>query len=232
MPGLFLVLEGGDGSGKSSQIRLLETFFRRTRANVEVVHFPRLDVRPYGPLVAQFLRGDFGSLAGVHPKLVALLYALDRKEAADRFARLLAEETVVLADRYIFSNLAYQCAKVGSEDERRELAAWIEELEYGFHRIPRPDLTLYLDVPRDFARANLAAERGGEDRAYLQGKADIHEASDSLQERVREEFLTLAKTRPDEMAVVDCRADDGRIAPPEVVHGRIVETLRKHVDDF
>ncbi len=226
MPGLFLALEGGDGSGKSSQLQLLEAFFRRTNAKVATIHFPRLDVQPYGPLIAQFLRGDFGSLGQVHPKLVSLLYALDRKEAADRLKTLLADGHIILADRYIFSNLAYQCAKIAAETERKALADWIERLEYGFHGIPRPSITLYLDVPHDFARDNLARERQGEDRAYLRGKADIHEASEALQTRVREEFLALAKARSGEIGIVDCRGEDGRIADKGVIHSRIVDALR------
>lgn len=126
MKGLFIVLEGGDGSGKSSQIRLLQSAFEHTGRDVTAVHFPRLAVQPYGPIVAGFLRGEFGAFDQVHPKLTALLYALDRREAIGWLEEAVSSAKVVVADRYVFSNIAYQCAKVDDPTERAELAAWIE----------------------------------------------------------------------------------------------------------
>lgn len=225
MKGLFLVLEGGDGCGKSSQIQFLETAFKKNGRTVKTIHFPRLDVEPYGPIIAGFLRGEFGAFEQVHPKLTALLYALDRREAAGILNDLLAAGTVIIADRYLFSNIAYQCAKTDNPEERAALANWIETLEYGEHKIPRPDLTLYLDVPDSFSQANLAAARTGSERDYLQGKKDIHEASQTLQTRVKEEFLRLAQERPGKVVRVDCRAEDGGIAAREEIAKRIAETL-------
>ncbi len=226
MKGLFLVLEGGDGSGKSSQLRLLEEFFVKAGRKVEAIHFPRSDVKPYGPVIAEFLRGEFGGVGAVHPKLAALLYALDRAQAAAGLKAALAAGHVVVCDRYLFSNIAYQCAKAPDGEERARLADWIEALEYGSHGIPRPDLTLYLDVPPEFSRAALAKERGGNDRRYLKGGEDIHEASQTLQDGVREMFLRLAKTRSGEIGVVDCRDGHGGMADRNTVHSRVVDALR------
>ena len=103
---------------------------------------------------------------------------------------------------------------------------WIETLEYGAYGIPRPDLTLYLDVPMAFALNNLSRERTGADRAYLKGGRDIHEDSASLQERVRGEFLRLAKARTAEIGIVDCRDANGGIADKQTIHSRIVDALR------
>lgn len=226
MKGLFLVLEGADGTGKSSQLELLAEFFRHAGRTVHTVHFPRLDARPYGELIAGFLRGDFGRLDAVHPQLAALLYALDRADgAADLRARLAAGE-VVLADRYILSNRAYQCAKVADPEAREALADWIERYEYGHNAIPRPDLTLYLDAPAAFARAALAHPREGNDRGYLAGGRDIHEDSHFLQERVREEFRALCRERPGEIGAVDCRDGAGGMADRQTIHSRVVDALR------
>ncbi len=224
--GLFLVLEGTDGSGKSSQIALLEDFFRKAGRRVETIHFPRLDAKPYGGVIAEFLRGGFGGVDAVHPKLAALLYALDRAQAAHSLKILLGAGELVLADRYLFSNIAYQCAKVRDAAGRKALADWIEALEYGSHGIPRPDLTLYLDVPPAFSRATLSGARAGADRAYLKGGADIHEKSGELQERVRGMFLALAKARPGELGVVDCRDGGGGMADRQTIHSRVLDALR------
>ncbi len=228
MKGQLLALEGGDGSGKSSQIVLLEAFFKKAGKRVRAIHFPRLDVKPYGSMIAEFLRGEYGSVDAVHPKLAALIYALDRMRAAEEIKALVEAGGVVICDRYIFSNIAYQCAKIESPGGRAALADWIERLEYGSHAIPRPALTLYLDVPPEFARANLRAAREGADREYLKGGHDIHEASGSLQARVREQFLHLTQTRPGEIGLVDCHDDDGAIADRQTIHSRILDALRRY----
>lgn len=226
MKGLFLVLEGGDGAGKSSQLHLLSEVFKKAGRRVRTIHFPRLDVKPYGEMIASYLRGDYGPLDAVHPKLAALLYSLDRAQAAAEIRESVAGGEVFIADRYLFSNIAYQCARTPDPEERRNLADWIERLEFGHNGIPRPDLTLYLDVPMDFALKTLARERRGGDRAYLQGGKDIHEASSKLQEMVRQEFLALAKRRTGEIGLVDCRDVNGGMADKATINSRIVDALR------
>lgn len=226
MKGLFLVLEGGDASGKSSQLSLLEAFFKKYNRAVHTIHFPRLDAKPYGTMIAEFLRGEYGPFDRVHPKLTALLYAQDRQAAAAGLRAIIDSGAVLLADRYIYSNIAYQCAKLESREEREKLSHWIETLEYIDFQIPRPDLTLYLDVPAAFSRETLAAKRTGDDREYLKGGDDIHEASDDLQARVREEFLRLTRDYPSEIGRVDCSGMDGGIADRGVIHSRILDALR------
>ena len=226
--GLFLVIEGSDGVGKSSQVSLLAEYFRKTGRKTRSVHFPRLEALPYGEIIAAYLRGEFGSLEQVHPRLAALLFALDRREAAGELRNLIDSGAVVLADRYILSNLAYQGGRSGEQTERNNLQDWIEVLEYGRHAIPRPDFTLWLDVPPRFSRARIAAPRSGEDRTYLRGAEDIHEKSRTLQERAREEFLRLVAARPGEMTRVDCWDTDGGMADAATVHERILDVLRRY----
>lgn len=226
MKGLFLVLEGGDGVGKSSQLQLLADVFKKNGHKAHAIHFPRLEAKPYGEIITDFLRGDFGPLEAVHPKLVALLYALDRQQAAVPIRELIDGGAVILADRYIFSNIAYQCAKISDPEQSQHLADWIEQLEYGFNAIPRPDLTLYLDVPLEFARKNLIQDREGKDRDYLEGGKDIHENSQELQKRVREQFLALAKARTGEIGIVNCYQPSGQMADKQTVHSRIMDALK------
>ena len=125
--------------------------------------------------------------------------------------RWLDEGKFVILDRYVYSNVAYQCAKIGDAASRERLRDWIVDLEYDYHKIPQPDVSLFLDVPFGFTRRKLEEVREGDDRGYLHGKKDIHEASLTLQQRVREVYLGQAE-RDDRFRVVDCAGDDAAAA--------------------
>ena len=219
---MFIVLEGLDGAGKSTQIAKLSEMFRERGVESEYLHFPRFDAPVYGELIARFLRGDLGSLEQVNPYLVALLYAGDRADAARTIRGWLVEGKVVIVDRYVYSNIGYQCAKMPSLDERRALRDWILKTEFEEFDIPRPDLSLFLDVPFAFTTKKLTEVREGDDRAYLNGGKDIHESSLDLQRRVREVYLEAASECGD-LKVVDCSTDDGVMASPETIYERIME---------
>lgn len=219
----FLVLEGLDGAGKSTQINMLSEYLAARGCKCRYIHFPRFDAPVYGELIARFLRGELGQLSQVNPYLVALLYAGDRAEAADMLRSWLGEGWVI-ADRYVYSNIGYQCAKIEDAAGREELRRWMLDLEYVHNGIPKPDLSLFLDVPFAFTERRLCAARTGSDREYLKGEADIHESSLDLQRRVRQVYIDSAEKDP-ELRVVDCSGAEGEMAAPEIIFERIVSQL-------
>ena len=221
---MFIVLEGLDGAGKSTQIAKLKAMFLERGVESEYLHFPRFDAPVYGDLIARFLRGDLGSVEQVNPYLVALLYAGDRADCAATIRRWLDAGKVVIVDRYVYSNIGYQCAKISDSAERQTLREWILRTEFEEFNIPRPDLSLFLDVPFSFTERKLTEQREGDDRSYLQGGKDIHEASLDLQRRVREVYLESAAVSGD-LKVVNCSADDGSMATPEQIFERTMEHL-------
>ena len=186
---MFIVLEGLDGAGKSTQIRYLLDFYVRHGLIFRFIHFPRFDAPVYGPLVAMFLRGELGAIDQVSPQLVALLFAGDRHQAAPQIRDWLSQGYVVIADRFVYSNIAYQCAKVEDLVQRERLRKWILHTEYIDFNLPKPDLNLFLDVPLSFVAEKLNTLRNGEERDYLMGKPDIHEKNLAFQERVRKVYL-------------------------------------------
>jgi dTMP kinase len=222
---MFIVLEGLDGAGKSTQIAKLKAMFDERGVETEYLHFPRFDAPVYGELIARFLRGELGGVDEVNPYLVALLYAGDRADCAATIRRWIAEGKVVIVDRYVLSNIGYQCAKLPAGEERNALRDWIFHTEYEEFNIPRPDVSLFLDVPFSFTERKLTEQREGDDRSYLQGGKDIHEASLDLQRRVREVYLETATLR-DDLSVVDCTADDGSMASAETIFERIMSHLQ------
>lgn len=217
---MFIVLEGLDGAGKSTQIRMLRQLFADRGVESEYVHFPRFDSPVYGQLIARFLRGEFGGVQEVDPYLVALIFAGDRADAAPQIRQWLAEGKAVVLDRYVYSNVGFQCAKLPAGEERDRLADWIVNLEFGYNALPRPDLSLFLDVPFAFTERKLSEVREGDDRDYLQGGQDIHEASLQLQQDVRSVYLASAAKDPS-LRVVDCSDASGAMESPEGIFAKI-----------
>jgi len=221
------VLEGLDGAGKSTQVRKLKEYLTERCGQLEYIHFPRYDAPVYGDLISRFLRGEFGSNEAVHPQLVALLFAEDRHGAAPAMREALAEGKVVLLDRYVYSNIAYQCAKLPAGPERLRLRNWIFDTEYGDFDLPEPDLNLFLDVPIGFVEKSLASHRAGGDRTYLEGSQDIHEADIRFQEAVRDLYRSEAARDP-RFLRIDCGDAEGAMLPPE----EIFDKVRAAVDPY
>lgn len=226
---MFIVLEGLDGAGKSTQIKKLRDMFAERGVASEYVHFPRFDAPIYGDLIARFLRGELGSIEQVDPYIVALLYAGDRADMAPQIRKWQEEGKVVIVDRYVYSNIGYQCAKISDKEARMRLNDWILNLEYEVNKIPRPDVSLFLDVPFAFTEKRLTEQREGDDRSYLNGATDIHEKSLSLQQRVREVYLESAE-RDSELLVVNCSNEEGAMASPDEIFARIEQTITPLLD--
>lgn len=221
---MLIVLEGLDGAGKSTQVQMLKTYLQNNVERLEYIHFPRYDAPVYGGLISRFLRGDFGPNNAVHPNLVALLFAEDRHGAAPVIRQALDEGATVLLDRYVYSNIAYQCAKLHSDEERSALRDWIFNTEYNDFNIPRPDLNIFLDVPTSFVESNLKAQRQGLDRAYLQGSKDIHEEDIEFQKTVRSIYLRQCEKDPSFIRV-DCSDGNGNILDAGEIFTKIRNTV-------
>lgn len=222
----LFVIEGLDGAGKSTQIKLLKDFFSDQGYNCEYLHFPRTDAPYFGELIARFLRGEFGSINDVDPYLVAILYAGDRQDASDLVSGWLKEGSIVILDRYTYSNIAYQCAKVADIHKREELRNWILKLEFDHFGIPKPDLNIFLDVPFGFTESNLTAERNGDDRNYLNGGRDIHESNLSFQRKVKEIYLEVAES-DDRLVVINCFNDADDMLTPEEIFRKIIAIIKR-----
>ncbi len=218
----LFVIEGVDGSGKSTQLNLLKDFITQKGFECKYLHFPRTDAPYFGELIARFLRGEFGSLKDVDPYLVAMLYAGDRSDAAPVISGWLKDKKIVLLDRYTYSNIAYQCAKIEDRGLQEKLMEWIMSLEFNHFAIPKPDLNIFLDVPFSFTEQKLSSSRSGTDRDYLNGSRDIHEGSLNFQKKVRDIYLKVAET-DNRLVVVDCSGKEGKMLSPEAIS----ELIRK-----
>ena len=220
----LFVIEGVDGSGKSTQIKLLSEFLTGKGYSCEFLHFPRTDAPYFGELIARFLRGEFGSLNEVDPYLVAMLYAGDRRDASELIGEWLGKGKIVLLDRYTYSNIAYQCAKLNDNIEQDKLMKWILALEFEHFGIPKPDLNIFLDVPFSFTEKKLNSGRTGNDRSYLRGTRDIHEVSLVFQKKVRNIYLRVAQS-DNTLSLVDCSDTAGKMQPPASISDLIIRII-------
>jgi dTMP kinase len=222
----LIVIEGLDGAGKSTQIAKLKEWFSAEKLQCRYMHFPRTDSPWFGELIARFLRGEYGDLSQVDPYLVAMLYAGDRKDAAPVLEAWLEEKYYVILDRYTYSNIAYQCAKINSAEEAEKLREWIVRLEFEHFGIPRPDINIFLDVPFRFTEEKLKTHRHGNDRTYLLGNSDIHESSLDFQRKVREEYITVAG-KDSSLQVISCLGADDKMMAPEEIFSLILGKLKE-----
>jgi len=222
----LIVIEGLDGAGKSTQISLLKEWFAERKLQCRYIHFPRTDTPYFGELIARFLRGEFGDISHVDPYLVAMLYAGDRKDAAPMIEAWLGEKYFVILDRYTYSNIAYQCAKLRSTEEESKLRNWILKLEFDHFSIPKPDINIFLDVPFRFTEEKLKNQRQGDDRGYLLGNRDIHESSLEFQKTVRDVYIEVA-AEDSYLQVIKCYNADNKIFTPDEIFHLILDKLKE-----
>lgn len=185
--GVLVSVEGLDGAGKRTLITDLVAALEQRGLRVQTLAFPRYGRSVHADLAAEALRGAHGDLAG-SVNAMATLFALDRAGAADELAKLLADNDLVVLDRYVASNAAYNAARLGQAADG-EIVQWVGELEFGRFALPVPQVQLLLDVPVEVA-AERARRRGELDAAR---ELDAYERDAGLQERTAAVYRDLAR---------------------------------------
>lgn len=176
---LLVAIEGADGAGKNTAARNVAEALIATGISATVLSFPRYGSTVGGTALGEFLSGRLS--VAVTPSSLAVLYALDRFESRQTIESAAASHDVVLFDRYIASNVAYQGAKV-DDAERSTLMEWIIALEVETFGLPAPDLNVYLDTPLVVARQLMLLK---DKRSYTERSYDEHESDEQLQKNVR-----------------------------------------------
>ena len=151
--GKLIVVEGAcDGIGKSTQYELLYKSLLEDNYEVCRHHFPSYGTVEAAP-VEKFLRGELGSPKDISPYLVNSLYAVDRAITWQTSLKPEYEQgKIILLDRYTTSNLAHQGSKILDKDERFNMYQWIDKLEYWLLELPKPDVTIFLHMPYEYAK--------------------------------------------------------------------------------
>ncbi|VAX42725.1 Thymidylate kinase [hydrothermal vent metagenome] len=184
----LIAIEGIDGSGKGTQAKRLQERLVAEGKRAALLSFPRYRDTLFGEAIGQFLNGEFGTLNEVNPFLAALLYAGDRSESKQFLLSLLAENDVVVLDRYVASNIAHQGAKA-TGDAQQKLIKRIQTIEFEINHLPQANMNILLDLPALEARKLIAKKNK---RDYTDKEADLQEEDTDYLESVRNVYLQLA----------------------------------------
>jgi dTMP kinase len=218
--GIFIVLDGIDGSGKGTQTKMLVERLQKEGFDVETISFPQYGKKSAGA-VEEYLNSNYGM---IDAKQASVLYAVDRFDASFQINDWLNNGKVVITNRYVTANAGHQGGKIAEKKDRQEFFKWLHELEYGLFKIPVPDMNIIVHMPAATAQ-KLVDQKNSAERAYAGGKKrDLHEADINHLKRAEQVFLEIAETFPNTKIVYSVE-DGGRLRSPEEVHTMIWEIL-------
>jgi len=219
--GKLIIIEGTDGSGKATQSKRLLQRLEQEGFQTAYADFPQYGEKSAG-MVENYLNGKYGSSSEVDPKIASMFYAVDRYDASFGIKKNLQEGRIVICNRYVSASEGHQAGKIHDDDKRRQYIEWLEDLEFNFFKIPRPDLTILLLVPYGIAQ-KLIENKGH--REYISGvKKDIHEANMEHLKDAEAAFIKIAREKG--WTVIDC-TKDGALMSIEEIHSKIWEEVNK-----
>ncbi len=221
--GKLIVLEGTDGSGKSTQFRALTEHLTQDRRDFQTLVFPRYS-QPSSALIRMYLGGEFGdNPSDVNAFAASAFYAVDRYASFQQdWGSFYNRGGLIVSDRYTTSNAVHQTAKLPKE-EQGEFLSWLYEFEYDRLGLPRPDLVIYLDVPTSFTEQMM---RSREEKTGTQ--ADIHEQDMAYLATCRETGRTAASHYG--WQVIEC-VHDGKMRSIEDIHKEIYQLVQNCIGE-
>ena len=219
--GKLIVIDGGDGAGKATQVSLLVKRLRSDGYAAETLDFPQYTQNTFGQLIRECLDGKRGDFMAVDPRIASTLYAADRFESKPRLEAWLAEGKVVVLDRYVSSNMMHQGAKIDDPAALEEFLDWLDHMEHGIFGLPRPDLIVYLKVPQ-VVRANLKQQAVAEAKHGVE--ADVAECDAAHQAAVEERAQTIVAKR-NTWRQIDCTIE-GVMCDRETIHEKIYSLIK------
>jgi dTMP kinase len=223
--GKLIVIDGTDGSGKATQVDLLAKRLKKEGHIVKIIDFPEYYKNFFGKFIGHCLSEQYYNWLNIHPKIASMAYAADRWESSTEVREWLKSGYIVLANRYVSANQIHQGGKISNTKKRADFIKWLDEMEYGVFKIPRPDITLYLDLPTKIVLKLLKQRDSQTKRAYLKKKKDVHEKDLDFLVNSRKSALKLVKEIKN-FIKIDCAKDD-EILSREEIHAKIYEQVKK-----
>lgn len=214
--GKLIVIDGIDGSGKSTQLEMLKAELRANGFETETIHFPRHGA-PTAFLVGQYLKGAYKDL---NPYAASIFYAVDRFDASSTIKNWLLEGKIVLSDRYVTANAGHQGCKISEEMERFKFFKWLDNLEYHIFSLPKPDLNVILNMPYLSAHKLLNARKTKADHMDK-----MHQTSLTHLRLAQIVYLQLAQLFPN-TKLVECLRGKAVLSAQEI-HNDVWDLVRR-----
>lgn len=219
--GKIIVIDGIDGSGKKTQTKLLVDRLKKLKKKVVAIDFPQYEKNFFGQNIKKFLTQEEFNFLKTHPKVASLWYAADRWESKEKMEKYLKEGYFVIVDRYVTANQIHQGSKFeyvdGGEFKRKEFVKWLETLEYGVFKIPKPDIVFYLSLDPYVAK-KITATRLND----IADKDMLHQVSS------RNSAMKLLKEVKN-MKKIDCDNGEGGIKTREEISDLIFSQIKKYL---
>lgn len=227
--GKLIVIDGIDGSGKATQTKLLAQHLSEAGLKVKTIDFPRYVDNFFGKLIGEYLSGIYGDFIQTDPRVASVLYAADRFESKEKIEKWLNQGYIVLCDRYVTANQIHQGGKIRSLKKRQEFLAWLEKMEFGVFKIPKPDLVVYLDVPFEVSQYWLKQKVALRKKtSYLKsGRRDVAEDNLMHLKDSRNSALWLTKNNKNWSKIECCRGMYCLL--PEQIHQQVWDLITSHL---
>lgn len=210
------MLDGMDGSGKTTQAALLIDTLEAAGYEVENLIFPQYGKKSAGA-VEEYLQGKYGEIG---PQAASLLFAVDRFDASFRIRQLLDQGKIVICQRYVTSNAGHQGGNIEDDTERVKFFRWLDNIEYGIFNIPKPDLNIILHVPADIAYGLVKSRAQKEKIAN-----DFLEKDLKHLKRAEKVYTQIAKLFPN-TKLVEC-VGAGKLLSPQQIHNNVWQLVRR-----
>lgn len=220
--GKLIVIDGSDGSGKATQTKLLVMELKKQGQKVRTMDFPRYENNFFGEFIGECLTGEYGDFLTLDPHITSVLYAVDRFESSEKLKKWLDEDCMVILDRYVSANQIHQGGKIFDSGKRKKFLQWLDKMEYGTFKLPRPNKVIYLDVP--IATSIGLLKKAQQKKQYQKdGKKDLVEQSMEYLENARRSALWLSRENKN-WTRVECVKNE-QLRSIEDIHSEIISIV-------
>ncbi|HAE36559.1 MAG: Thymidylate kinase [Candidatus Nomurabacteria bacterium GW2011_GWF2_35_66] len=224
--GKLIVIDGTDGSGKTTQFNLLIDHLKKDGHKVKTVDFPEYYKNFFGKFIGHCLSEQYYNWLNVHPKIASIAYAADRWESSKEMRKWLEQGYVVVANRYVSANQIHQGGKIKNTKKRNDFIKWLDQMEYEVYGIPRPDITFYLSLPIQIVQKLLKNRESSKmKRVYLKNKKDVAENNIEYQENSIKSAIWLSKNIKN-FIKINC-SEKGEILSREQIHDMVYKEVKK-----
>lgn len=187
----LVVVEGVDSSGKETQTNKLMENIKSLNLRSEKIVFPNYE-SDTSSLVKMYLGGEFGTAADdINPYMASAFFAVDRVGSIKcTWKDRLENADVVIADRYVTSNMIHQASKIQNKEEREKFLDWVSDFEYNKLQLPKPELVIFLDMPVEYAQLLMANRPNKINNSSVK---DIHESDEGYLRRSYDNAVSVAE---------------------------------------